>query len=52
MIFDFDRKPLIVRIEGRALGDGPRLEDAVELKPQVVMKVRCRMLLDDEAETL
>ena len=46
MVFDLDREPLVVGIEGRALGDGPGFEDAVEFEPQVVMQVRCRMLLN------
>ena len=52
MVFDFDRKALVVGVEGRALGDGPGFEDAVEFEPQVVMQVRCCMLLNDEAEAL
>ena len=50
MVFDLDREPLVMRIERRAFGDGPGFEDAIEFKPQVIMKVRCRMFLNDEAE--
>jgi hypothetical protein len=52
MVFDLDREPLVMRIEGRVLGDGPGFEDAVEFEPQVVMQMRCRMLLNDKAEAL
>jgi hypothetical protein len=48
MVLYLNREPFVVGIEGRTLGYGPRLEDAVELQPQVVVKVRRRMLLDDE----
>jgi hypothetical protein len=37
MILDINRQPLVMRIEGRALGHGPRLEDTVQLKPQIIM---------------
>ena len=37
------------RIEGRALGDGPRHEDAADLEPEVVVEPRGAMALDDEA---
>ena len=46
MVFDLDREPLVVGIEGRALGDGPGFEDAVQFESQVVMQMRCRMLLN------
>src|SRR5450631_980872 len=52
MVFHLDRETLVMRIEGRALGDGPGFEDAVEFEPQVVMQVRCRMLLNDKAQAL
>ena len=52
MVLDLDREPLVMRIEGRALGDGPGLEDAVQFEPQVVVQMRCRMLLNHEAEAL
>ena len=52
MVFDLDREALVVGVEGRALGDGPGFEDPVKFEPQVVMQVRCRMLLNDEAEAL
>jgi hypothetical protein len=50
MVFDLDCEPLVMRIEGRALGDGPGFENAAQFESQVVMQVRCRMLLDDKAE--
>jgi hypothetical protein len=30
MIFDLDCEPLVMRIEGRAFGDRPGFEDALE----------------------
>jgi hypothetical protein len=33
MVFDLDCEPLVLRIEGRALGDGPGFENAVEFEP-------------------
>src|SRR5262249_31796972 len=38
MIFDVDRKPLLVRNEARAAGDRPALHHAVELESQVVVQ--------------
>src|SRR6185503_27873 len=52
MIFDLDRKPLVMGIEGGALGDGPGFKDTIKFESQVVMQVRCCMLLNDEAEVL
>ena len=39
----------IVRIEGRALRDRPRDEDARDLEPEVVVETGRAMALDDEA---
>ena len=50
MVLDLDRQPLAVRIERRALGHRPRLEDAVELEPEIVVQARRVMPLDDEAQ--
>jgi hypothetical protein len=33
MVFDLDCEPLVLRIEGRALGDGPGFENVVEFEP-------------------
>jgi hypothetical protein len=41
-----------MRVERGTFGDGPRFEDPVEFEPQIVMQVRCRMLLYNEAEAL
>jgi hypothetical protein len=49
VVFDLDRKSLVMRVERGAFGDGPGFEDAIELKPQVIMKVRCGMFLNDKA---
>ena len=49
MILDLDRQALVVRVERGAAGDRPGLEDAIEFQPQVVVKPRRIMLLDDEA---
>src|SRR6185437_373323 len=48
MILDFDGEPLVMRVERRAAGHRPRLEDAVEFEPQIVVQPGCGMLLDDE----
>ena len=52
MVLDLDCEPLVMRIEGRTLGDGPGFEDAVQFQSQVIVQVRCRMLLNHEAEAL
>ena len=49
MVFDLYRKPLIVRIERGTLGDRPGLENAVQFEPQIIMQVRCRMLLNQRS---
>ena len=50
MILDLNCEPLVMRIERGSLGDGPGFEDAVQFESQVVVQVRCRMLLNHEAE--
>jgi hypothetical protein len=47
MIFHLDCKPPLLGIEGRTFGDSPGFEDAVDFKPQVEVKPRGRMLLND-----
>ena len=51
VVLDVDRHPPDLRIEGRALRDGPRGEHAVDLQPEVVVQARRAMLLDDEPTT-
>ena len=50
MILDLHGEALFVTIERRALGNGPRLEDAVAFEPEVVVQTRGGMLLDDEEQ--
>ncbi|MBB4482288.1 hypothetical protein GGE46_004901 [Rhizobium etli] len=49
MVLDLDRQALVVWIERWTLGDGPALEHAVELEPQVVVQTCRIVLLNDEA---
>src|ERR1700757_4661947 len=48
MILDRDRKAFFARIEARAAGDRPALQDAVQRQPEVVMQPRGVVLLDDK----
>src|SRR5215469_11181111 len=50
MVFDFDREPAIVRIDRWASCHRPRLENAVELKAEVVVQAGGGVLLDYVAE--
>jgi hypothetical protein len=50
MVLDVHGQSLVVRIEARPLGDGPREKHAVELQPEVEVQPRCGMLLDHERE--
>jgi len=52
MIFGHDGKPLLGRIETRAFGHRPALQDPIMLEPEIVMRARCCVLLDDEAVAL
>jgi hypothetical protein len=52
MILHFDREPLVMGIERRALRHRPGLEDTVELEPQIVMQPARIMLLDHEPPLL
>src|SRR5262245_50201234 len=52
MIFDVDRKPLLVRNEARAAGDRPALHHAIELEPQIIVQAPRGVLLDDELISL
>ena len=49
VVFGVDGKPLLAGHQARAAGDGPALQDPVELKPQVVMQPRRVVLLHAEA---
>ena len=50
MVLDLDGQALVGRIQGRAAGDRPGLEDAAGLEPQVVVQAGRVMFLDDEAQ--
>jgi hypothetical protein len=52
MVLDLHREPLVVGVERRTFRHSPRLEDPIKLKPQVVVQVRRRVLLDDETKIL
>ena len=52
VILDFDRQPLVVRIERWASRHRPGLEHAVEFEAQIIMKARRVMFLDDETAPL
>ena len=49
VVLDVDRHPADARVEGRALGHGPRHQDALDLEPEVVVEAGRPMALDDEA---
>ena len=51
MIFDLDRKPLVIGIERRSFGHSPGFENAIQLEPQIVVELGGVVLLDDEAAT-
>ena len=51
MIFDLDRKPLVMGIERRPFGHSPGFENAIQLEPQIVVEAGGVVLLDDEAAT-
>ena len=48
MVLDLDREPLLGRIGRRAFRDGPGLQDAVDLEPEVIVQRGRVVLLDDE----
>jgi hypothetical protein len=50
MVFRFHREPLLGGLQAGSPGYRPALQDAVEFEPEVVMEVRCRVLLDHERE--
>ena len=49
VVLDLDGEALVVRVERRAAGDGPGLEDAAELEAEVEMQAGGVVLLDDVA---
>ena len=51
MIFDLDRKPLVMGIERRPFGDSPGFENAIQLEPQIVVEAGGVVLLNDESAT-
>ena len=50
MILDHHGETFFTVVEGRAFGDGPGLEDAVQLQTEVIMQTAGVMLLDEERE--
>ena len=48
MVLDVDGHPADGRVEGRALRDGPRHEDAIDLEPEVVVQPGGAVALDHE----
>src|SRR5690606_10078305 len=46
MILDVHGQPLVRRVEAGALGDGPALERAVELEPEVIVQAAGVVALD------
>ena len=51
MVFDLDRKPLVMGIERRPFGHGPGFENAIQFEPQIVVEAGGVVLLDDKAAT-
>ena len=49
MVLHLDRQATHAGLLGRPLGDGPALQHAVQLEPEVVVEVAGVVLLDDEA---
>jgi hypothetical protein len=50
MILGHDRQALFAVRVGRAIGDGPRLQDAIGFEAKVVVQSPRGVLLDDEGE--
>jgi len=50
VILDLKRRAPDVRIEGRPFRHGPRFEYLAKLETQIVVEVRCRVLLNDETK--
>jgi hypothetical protein len=48
MVFHLDRQPLLPRVERGSASHGPRLEDAVELRPQIIVQTAGVVLLHHE----
>ncbi len=47
VVFDMNRQPLLAGDEARPLRHRPALQDAIELKAEIVVEAARRMLLDD-----
>ena len=52
MILDVDGQALLADNEARSLRNGPALEHAIHLEPEVVMQAPRRVFLNDEAVAL
>ena len=52
MVFHLDCEALVAGIERGPLGNGPGLEDAVELQPKIIVQPRRVVLLNDKAELI
>ena len=49
VVLSHHRQPLLRRVEARTFGDGPALQHAVMLEPEIEMGAAGGVLLDDEA---
>ena len=52
MVLGHHGKPFLTGVEARALGHGPALQHSVMLQPEIEMRARCCVLLDDETVAL
>jgi hypothetical protein len=49
MVLDLHGEAFLARIQGRPLGDRPRLQNPVDLESEVVVQAGSIVLLNDEA---
>src|SRR5262245_48873419 len=52
MILDVHRESLRLRIKRRSFGNGPRQQDALPFKPEIVVQMTREMFLDAKEESL
>src|SRR5580658_10205897 len=52
MVFSAHRKALVERIEAGTFGDSPAQQDSIQFQPEVVMKTRGVVFLNEVAEFL
>jgi hypothetical protein len=48
MVLHHQRQPFLARVERRAFGDRPTLQDAIEFQPEIVMEAGSLVPLHDE----